>query len=195
MPRRSSARAQRAGFGPSSKPIACASRARAPHTSRRTPDQGIAPKHIAHGSLLVTSSWTGDAGSPRSKWPRTRCAKDSASISACASDRPLATTTFTPTATRRPVSRSKTAAPNGPPLPRRPFSPASAMASSMRISGERRRRPPIRVSRNPATQRGRRKEGATRRHARGNRHAPSDTRNRAAVHFSSRRQQASKRTA
>ena len=51
-----------------------------------------------------------------------------ATISACSVQFFRRTTLFMPTLTSRPVSRSNTAAPNGPPLPRTTFSRDSAIA-------------------------------------------------------------------
>jgi hypothetical protein len=51
-----------------------------------------------------------------------------ATISPCKVQLLNRTTLFIPTATRRPVSRSKIAAPNGPPVPRSTFSRDTVMA-------------------------------------------------------------------
>ena len=67
IPLRSSSPGQLAGLSPSSNPTARASSSRAPQASRRIPDHGRAPRHIAHGSVLVTSS-KGGRPAPSRSW-------------------------------------------------------------------------------------------------------------------------------
>jgi hypothetical protein len=55
--------------GSSSKPILWTSSSWAPHTNWRSPDQEMAPRHIAQDTALVTSSYAGCPSPPRSKSP------------------------------------------------------------------------------------------------------------------------------
>jgi len=134
VPRAASAASQLAGLAPSSIPIASASSPRAQQTSRRTPDHGTAPMHIAQGSVLLTSSSGGSPDAPRSCVSIICCAMDSATISACAEEQQVGTTRFTPGATSIPRAESNTAAAKGPPVPRKTFSRDKATTNAARFN-------------------------------------------------------------
>ena len=67
MPRLASSARHCRCIGPSSKPVNASSSGPLPAmVSRRMPDQSTAPKHMAQGRQLTTSSKTGCSGPPRS---------------------------------------------------------------------------------------------------------------------------------
>ena len=129
MPRSSRYLIDSGKTGPSSNPIRIASSRRAPQTTLRTPLHKIAPKHIAHGAHEVKSS-NGGAERSLSVCEFMDCsASISAKTSACIAEFRRSSTTLTPTETREWSVALKTAAPNGPPVPRRTFSRDNAIAS------------------------------------------------------------------
>ena len=110
-------------------------------TSRVTPLHSVAPRHIAHGSQLVTSSCAGRPGERSVNDPTRCCANISATISACRTQFEASTTRLTPAATTFPEPISNTAAPKGPPAPRATFSPANRMTSAILSWSSRKARP------------------------------------------------------
>src|SRR5688572_4235189 len=120
--------------GPSSKRSAIASCLVAPHTTRFTPAQSAAPRHMAHGSQDEYSVCDGCPGAASEYAPTFAWARMNATISACNAELRIRTTLLTPRETNRPDSDSKIAAPNGPPVTWETFAAAISIATRIRSS-------------------------------------------------------------
>mmetsp|Transcript_17334 Transcript_17334/g.44135 ORF Transcript_17334/g.44135 Transcript_17334/m.44135 type:complete len:209 (+) Transcript_17334:32-658(+) len=120
--------------GPSSNPVSSSNSLPNPAmASDDTPDHSVAPKHMAHGSQFTTNCRRAPPA-PKFQLPIRRCARDRHTTSACAEEQLRGTTRLTPTDSSSPVSRSNTAAANGPPVPSLKLRSASCSTSRMRSS-------------------------------------------------------------